>query len=259
MNKKRLSVVIIAKNEAELLADCLQSAQWADEIILLDSGSTDSTLQIAQQHDAKIFSHLEWLGYGKQRQIAQSHASGDYIFMIDADERITPELRTSIEQIVHSEVHHPEQVYSCPRRNYFLGRFMRHSGWYPDRVIRLYQNSLYRYNNNLVHESVDYGDAQVIPLNGDLLHLTCRDYFVFQRKQFNYAEGWATQSYQRGKRASMFSAVTHSAGAFFKTWLLRRGFMDGKHGFLLACINAQYTFNKYAALWAIHQQENISK
>ncbi|AWH88690.1 glycosyltransferase family 2 protein [Limnobaculum parvum] len=258
MNKKRLSVVIIAKNEAELLADCLQSARWADEIILLDSGSTDSTLQIAQQHDAKVFSHLEWQGYGKQRQIAQSHASGDYIFMIDADERITPELRKSIEQIIHGESH-PEKVYSCARRNYFLGRFMRHCGWYPDRVIRLYQNSLYRYNDNLVHESVDYGDAQVTHLNGDLLHLTCRDYFVFQRKQFNYAEGWAKQSYQRGKRASMFSAVTHASGAFFKTWLLRRGFMDGKHGFLLACINTQYTFNKYAALWAIHQQENVSR
>ncbi|MCD1126400.1 glycosyltransferase family 2 protein [Jinshanibacter sp. LJY008] len=258
MDKKRLSVVIIAKNEAGLLADCLQSVQWADEIILLDSGSTDNTLQIAQQYGAKIFSHTEWQGYGKQRQIAQSHASGDYIFMIDADERITPELRTSLEQIIHSEAR-PEQVYSCARRNYFLGRFMRHSGWYPDRVIRLYQNSLYRYNDNLVHESVDYGNAQVIPLSGDLLHLTCRDYFVFQRKQFNYAEGWAKQSYQRGKRASMFSAVTHASGAFFKTWLLRRGLMDGKHGFLLACINAQYTFNKYAALWAIHQQENISK
>ncbi|MBK5143940.1 glycosyltransferase family 2 protein [Budviciaceae bacterium BWR-B9] len=258
MDKKRLSVVIIAKNEAELLADCLQSVQWADEIVLLDSGSTDGTLQIAQQHNAKVFTHTEWLGYGKQRQIAQSYASGDYIFMIDADERITPELRASIEQIIHSETR-PEQVYSCARRNYFLGRFMRHSGWYPDRVIRLYQNSLYRYNDNLVHESVDYGNAQIISLNGDLLHLTCRDYFVFQRKQFNYAEGWAKQSYQRGKRASMFSAVTHASGAFFKTWLLRRGFMDGKHGFLLACINAQYTFNKYAALWAIHQQENISK
>ncbi|AKJ43553.1 putative glycosyl transferase [Pragia fontium] len=258
MDRKRLSVVIIAKNEADLIGDCLQSVQWADEIILLDGGSHDRTIQIAQQYNANVFTHTEWQGYGKQRQIAQSYASGDYIFMIDADERITPELRTAIEQVIHSEIQ-PNQVYSCARRNYFLGRFMRYSGWYPDRVIRLYQNSLYRYNDNLVHESVDYGNAQVTKLDGDLLHLTCRDYFVFQRKQFNYAESWARQSFQRGKKSSMISAINHGLGAFLKTWLIRRGFLDGKHGFLLACINAQYTFNKYAALWAISQQEKGNK
>ncbi|MDR0807216.1 MAG: glycosyltransferase family 2 protein [Enterobacteriaceae bacterium] len=254
MDKKRLSVVIIAKNEAELIGDCLQSAQWADEIILLDGGSTDATVHIAAQYNAKVFSHTEWQGYGKQRQIAQGHASGDYIFMIDADERITPELRASIEQVISAEIQQ-KQVYNCARRNYFLGRFMRYSGWYPDRVIRLYRNENYRYNDNLVHESLDYGDAQVIALQGDLIHLTCRDYFVFQRKQFNYAESWAHQSFQRGKTSSMMSAINHGFGAFIKTWLIRRGFLDGKHGFLLACINAQYTFNKYAALWALSQQE----
>lgn len=258
MDKKRLSIVIITRNEAELLGDCLQSVQWADEIILLDSGSTDDTVKIAEQYNAKVFINTDWQGYGKQRQIAQRYATGDYIFMLDADERVTPELRASIESIIHNDAV-PKQVYSCARRNYFLGRFMRYSGWYPDRVIRLYQNSLYRYNDNLVHESVDYGDAKIIQLHGDLLHLTCRDYFVFQRKQFNYAENWAIQSFQRGKKSSLMSAVNHGLSAFLKTWLLRRGFLDGKHGFLLACINAQYTFNKYAALWAISQQEKVNK
>lgn len=253
MDKQRLSVVIIAKNEAELIGDCLLSAEWADEVILLDSGSTDDTISIAQGHGAKVFSHTLWQGYGKQRQVAQRHASGDYVFMIDADERITPELRHSIEQIITNQPQ-PKQVYSCARRNFFLGKFMRHSGWYPDRTIRLYQNSLYGYNDNLVHESLDHPGAQVIPLDGDLLHLTCRDYFVFQRKQLSYAESWALQNDLRGKSASMMSAVTHSLGAFFKTWIIRRGFADGKHGFLLACINAQYTFNKYAALWALGKQ-----
>ncbi|WP_159566834.1 glycosyltransferase family 2 protein [Budvicia diplopodorum] len=258
MDKKRLSIVIIAKNEAELIGDCLMSAEWADEIVLLDGGSSDDTLAIAQAHSAKIFTNTQWQGYGKQRQIAQSHASGDYVFMIDADERITPELRHSIEQIITNQPQ-PKQVYSCARRNFFLGKFMRHSGWYPDRTIRLYQNSLYHYNDNLVHESLDYSDAQVIPLEGDLLHLTCRDYFVFQRKQFSYAESWAQQNHLRGKRSSMASAVSHSIGAFFKTLIIRRGFADGKRGFLLACINAQYTFNKYAALWALGQQQKGEK
>lgn len=258
MDKKRLSVVVIAKNEAELISDCLISAEWADEIILLDGGSTDDTVQIAQRLGAKVFTNTQWQGYGKQRQIAQSYAGGDYIFMIDADERITPELRLSIEKIITSPTQE-KQVYSCARRNFFLGKFMRHSGWYPDRTIRLYQNRLYGYNDNLVHESLDYSDAQVIRLDGDLLHLTCRDYFVFQRKQFSYAESWALQSYQRGKSASMTSAVGHGLGAFFKTLVIRRGFADGKHGFLLACINAQYTFNKYAALWTLGQQKKAEK
>ncbi len=173
--KKRLSVVMITKNEASLLTDCLASVAWADEIIVLDSGSEDETRALAQQFGAKVYSNINWPGYGKQRQLAQQYASGDYILMLDADERVTPELKIAIESVLLA----PEEgaVYSCSRRNLFLGRFMRHSGWYPDRVTRLYPHHQYRYNDNLVHESLDSGSAKVIPLAGDLLHLTCRDFF----------------------------------------------------------------------------------
>lgn len=254
--KKRLSVVIIAKNEQTLLPDCLASVAWADEIILLDGGSSDNTQDVAAQAGVKVYANSDWQGYGKQRQLAQQHATGDYIFMLDADERVTPELRTSIEQVLISA--DDSNVYSCPRRNFFLGRFMRHSGWYPDRVIRLYAKDKYRYNNNLVHESLDYGQAQVVALSGDLIHLTCRDFFVFQRKQLRYAEEWAIQRHQQQRRCSITSACLHGFGAFCKTWLLRRGFLDGKQGLLLACVNAQYTFNKYAALWALSNMEEPS-
>ncbi|CAI2028258.1 MULTISPECIES: glycosyltransferase family 2 protein [Serratia] len=247
--RKSLSVVIIAKNEAGLLPDCLQSVAWADEIVMLDSGSQDDSVAVAESLGAKVFTHVDWQGFGKQRQLAQSYASHDYILMIDADERVTPELRQSIEQTLTAP--DDNQVYSCARRNLFLGRFMRHSGWYPDRVNRLYANQRYRYNDNLVHESLNTNGAKVVPLNGDLLHLTCRDFFAFQRKQLRYAEEWANQRHQAGKRCGYLSILTHTLGAFCKTWLLRAGFLDGKQGLLLAVVNAQYTFNKYAALWAL--------
>jgi (heptosyl)LPS beta-1,4-glucosyltransferase len=248
-NRKSLSVVMIAKNEAELLTDCLQSVAWADEIIVLDSGSTDGSVALAESLGAKVFTHTDWQGFGKQRQKAQSYATQEYVLMIDADERVTPQLRQSIEQALTTA--DDNVVYSLGRRNLFLGRFMRHSGWYPDRVNRLYANQRYRYNDDLVHESLNTNGARVIPLQGDLLHLTCRDFFVFQRKQLHYAEQWASQRHQAGKRCGFLSILSHTLGAFCKTWLLRAGFLDGKQGLLLAVVNAQYTFNKYAALWAL--------
>ncbi len=248
-HRNSLSVVMIAKNEAELLSECLQSVAWADEIIVLDSGSTDGSVALAESLGAKVFTHTDWQGFGKQRQKAQSYATQDYVLMIDADERVTPELRHSIEQVLANA--DDNAVYSLGRRNLFLGRFMRHSGWYPDRVNRLYANQRYRYNDDLVHESLNTGGAKVVPLQGDLLHLTCRDFFAFQRKQLHYAEQWAIQRHQAGKRCGYLSILTHTLGAFCKTWLLRAGFLDGKQGLLLAVVNAQYTFNKYAALWAL--------
>ncbi|PAA98782.1 glycosyltransferase family 2 protein [Serratia fonticola] len=248
-HRNSLSVVMIAKNEVELLSECLQSVAWADEIIVLDSGSTDGSVALAESLGAKVFTHTDWQGFGKQRQKAQSYATQDYVLMIDADERVTPELRHSIEQVLANA--DDNVVYSLGRRNLFLGRFMRHSGWYPDRVNRLYANQRYRYNDDLVHESLNTGGAKVVPLQGDLLHLTCRDFFAFQRKQLHYAEQWAIQRHQAGKRCGYLSILTHTLGAFCKTWLLRAGFLDGKQGLLLAVVNAQYTFNKYAALWAL--------
>ncbi|MFC0226518.1 glycosyltransferase family 2 protein [Serratia aquatilis] len=248
-NSRSLSVVMIAKNEAELLAECIQSVAWADEIIVLDSGSTDGSVALAESLGAKVFTHTDWQGFGKQRQKAQNYASQDYILMIDADERVTPELRLSIQHTLATA--DDNVVYSLGRRNLFLGRFMRHSGWYPDRVNRLYANARYCYNDDLVHESLNTNGAKIVALKGDLLHLTCRDFFAFQRKQLHYAEQWAAQRHLAGKRCGYLSIFTHTLGAFCKTWLLRAGFLDGKQGLLLAMVNAQYTFNKYTALWAL--------
>lgn len=248
----RLSVVLITHNEAELLPDCLASVQWADEIVVLDSTSTDPTRQIALQAGARVFESEGWPGFGKQRQRAQEYATGDFILMLDADERVTPELRRAIEQIARLPPL-PDTVYSCARSNLFLGRFMRHSGWYPDRVVRLYARELFRYNDNPVHESLEIRRARVVNLNGCLQHLTCRDLVAFQRKQLQYAEAWALERHRQNKDCGYLAIVGHTLGAFIKTWLLRAGFLDGKQGLLLAMVNAQYTFNKYAALWALRR------
>jgi (heptosyl)LPS beta-1,4-glucosyltransferase len=247
----RLSVVMIAKNAADLLPDCLASVAWADEIILLDSGSDDDTVSVAQSAGVKVFINTDWQGYGTQRQRAQQFATGDYVLMIDTDERVTPELRQAIQSVLAAP--QPDTVYSIARRNYFLGRFMRHSGWYPDRVVRLYPRERYQYNANLVHESLACDNARVVALNGDLLHLTCRDFASFQRKQLNYATAWAQERHQRGKKTSLTGIFSHTVGAFLKTLLLRGGVLDGKQGWLLAVVNAQYTFNKYTELWALNR------
>lgn len=248
---KRLSVVMIAKNAADLLPDCLASVAWADEIVLLDSGSSDNTLEVARAAGAKVFIDTDWQGYGIQRQRAQSFATGDYVLMIDTDERVTPELQQSLQSVLASPK--PGAVYSIARRNYFLGRFMRHSGWYPDRVMRLYERERYQYNSNLVHESLECVNAEVINLQGDLRHLTCRDFASFQRKQLSYATAWAQERHQRGKKASIAGIFAHTLGAFLKTLILRAGILDGKQGWLLAVVNAQYTFNKYTELWALNR------
>ncbi|AYA41541.1 glycosyltransferase family 2 protein [Xenorhabdus nematophila] len=254
-DKKRLSVVMIAKNAADVITDCLLSVNWADEIIVLDSGSTDATCQIASEMGAKVYTNTQWPGFGRQRQLAQSYASGDYIFMIDADERVTPELKASIEHVITSP-DDDDKVYSCARLNLFMGRFMKHSGWYPDKVIRLYRRERYQYNDNQVHESLDTQGASIVTLKGDLRHLTCRNLMEFQQKQLNYAEAWAKHRYEQGKKTRYFSVWSHMLGAFFKTWLFRAGFLDGKQGLMLAVVNAQYTFNKYAALWELTQTKS---
>ncbi|CAO95117.1 glycosyltransferase family 2 protein [Erwinia tasmaniensis] len=246
---QKLSVVMIAKDAAEILPECLESVSWADEIIVLDSGSSDATPDIAARHGAKVYHSSEWHGYGKQRQLAQSYASHPMILMIDSDERVTPELKRSVEKVLQRPP--AEVVYSFSRSNLFLGRFMRHSGWYPDRVTRLYPRH-FRYNDSLVHESLETARAKTEQLHGDLLHLTCRDFSAFQWKQFAYAEAWAKQRHQQGKRCGIAAIFGHTAGAFIKTLVLRAGFLDGKQGWLLAVVNAQYTFNKYTALWALN-------
>lgn len=243
-----LSVILITKNEESQLAACLESLKWADEIIVLDSGSTDKTLEIAKHFNAKVFSNTEWPGYGKQRQIAQTYATCDWVFMIDADEVVSSELTQEIQAVVKNN--DQRFAYNVPRLSWVFGRFIKHSGWYPDYVIRLYPKNKAGYDDALVHEKVILSQGlQVKNLGSDLLHYTYRDLHHYLVKSAGYAKLWADQRQAKGKKTSLLQASIHALGCFIKMYIVRLGFLDGKQGLLLALLSSHSTFVKYADLW----------
>lgn len=244
-----LSVAMIVKNESQDLAQCLETVKdWVDEIVILDSGSSDNTKEIALSYGAKFYENTDWQGFGKQRRLAQQYVTSDYVLWLDADERVTLELKQSIQQAVSSE--QKNAVYQIGRLSEVFGRQIRHSGWYPDYVVRLYRTEFAQYGDELVHEKVHYPkDAQVIKLKGDLLHFTYKDIHHYLVKSASYAKAWAEQKARAGKKATLFQGVTHGIGCFVKMYLLKAGFLDGKQGFLLAVLSAHSVFVKYADLW----------
>jgi (heptosyl)LPS beta-1,4-glucosyltransferase len=253
-NKATISAVLIVKNEAESLRACLDTLTWCDEIVIMDSGSTDDTIKIAQEYTDKIFTNTDWQGYGQQRQLAQAKATSTWILMIDADERVTPELKTSIQYIVSENDHHA--VYATPRLSWVFGRFIRHCGWYPDYVTRLYPANKGRYGDDKVHEKVYYdNDITLKYLDGDLLHYTYKDMEHYLVKSANYAAAWAEQRHAGGKQSSLLQGFLHGLGCFIKMYIVRAGFLDGRQGLLLSLLSAHSTFVKYADLWTRRQKQ----
>lgn len=241
-----LSVALIVKNEADHLARCLSTLSWADEIVVIDGGSTDATCEIARRYTDKVFVYDDWQGFGVQRQRAEQHATGDWLLMVDADERVTPALRANIEDVLHGEA----AIYRLPRLTWCFGAWIRHSGWYPDRVARLYPREQAGYNASLVHEKLDNTHhLPVHDLEGDLLHYSYRDLRHYLEKSAHYAQAWAEQRAARGKKASLLGGVGHALGCFLRMYVVKAGFLDGKAGFLLAVLSAHSTFAKYADLW----------
>lgn len=248
MPNAKLSVVLIVKNEANNIDDCLASVAWADELVVLDSGSSDDTVARARAHGARVEVSADWVGFGIQRQRAQALAGGDWILMLDADERVTPALAEEIRAVLASDDR--RLAYALPRLSWCFGRFIRHSGWYPDYVVRLYPRERGRYDSALVHEKVELDPSlQVARLKGDLLHFTYDNLRHYLVKSAHYAEAWAEQRQRRGRRASLGQGVVHALGCFMKMYVLRLGMLDGRQGLLLALLSAHSTFAKYADLW----------
>lgn len=243
-----LSVYIICKNEALSIRECLESVTWADEIVVLDSGSTDNTLDIAKQFTDKVYVNEDWQGFGIQKQRAQSFATGDWLLTIDADERVTPELKKDIQTIVsHND---QSKVYAVPILPNVFGHFLRHGGWYPAHKIRLYPRAIGQYGNQKVHEKMEFTQpVETINLKNDLLHYTYRDLEHYLVKSANYASAWAEQRQLCGKKSSLLNGVLHGVGCFLKIYVIKAGFLDGKYGFLIALLSAHSTFVKYADLW----------
>lgn len=239
-----LSVIIITKNEAVNIRACLESVAWADEIIVVDSGSSDTTIEICKEFSAQVHVH-DWPGYGVQKNRALAYASKEWVLSLDADERVTPELRAEIESLLRNP---GADGYEIPRLSSFCGRFMRHSGWHPDFVLRLFRRGKGKFSEALVHESVQLQGSSARAQN-PLLHYSYRDFDDVLSKLNNYSSAAATMLQRRGKKGSLAQAVLHGLWAFIRTYFLRAGFLDGSEGFMLAVMNAENSYYRYIKLW----------
>lgn len=243
-----LSVIVIARNEGRHIGDCVRSAAFADEVIVLDSGSTDDTVDQARAAGARVFVEPDWQGFGVQKNRALALATGDWVFSLDADERITPQLQQQLLQAIAAPQGHA--AFAVHRHSSFCGQFMNHSGWYPDRVVRLFRRDAARFSDDLVHERV-LADGPVGRLSGELLHESMRDLESVLVKLDRYSSAGARDLRRRGVRGSLASAIAHGAWAFFRTYVLRRGFLDGALGFVLAVSIAEGTYYRYLKLWLL--------
>jgi len=245
MNRARLSVVVITHNEARLIEDCLRSVQWADEIVVLDSGSTDDTVARCRRFTPHV--HVtDWPGFGPQKNRAIDHATGEWVLSIDADETVSPELRASIE-IVLTQAHSPV-AYEIERLSSFCGRPMRHSGWWPDPVLRLFRRGQARFSDDLVHEKVLTNGGAIGRLSGLLMHQSVRSIEQSLDKANRYSSAGAQMQQVRGKRSGLGKAIVHGLWAFMRVYVFKRGFLDGREGFVLAVLNAEGTYYKYLKL-----------
>ena len=250
-----LTVALIVKNEELNLAKCLETVKWADEIVVLDAGSSDKTIEIAKQYTDKVYINADWQGYGVQRQRLQEYVMTDWILMLDADERLTTELTSEIKKAITLD--NKNTVYALPRLSWCFGDFIRHSGWYPDYVTRLYAKDTAQYSSQLVHEKLEYSNSvNMNKLKGDLLHYTYRDLEHYLVKSAGYASAWAEQREQRGKSSSLLQGFLHGVACFLKMYVFRFGFLDGRQGLLLAMLSAHSTFAKYADLWVRKQKKS---
>jgi glycosyltransferase involved in cell wall biosynthesis len=246
-----LSVILITKNEADNIRACIESVSWADEIIVVDSGSTDVTVTIARELGAQVHEH-DWPGFGVQKNRALGYASKDWVLSLDADERVTPELRTEIEAILRSA--QTQDSYLVPRLSNYCGRFMYHSGWYPDLLPRLFRRGKARFSDDLVHERLVV-EGSSGKLKGLLLHYAFDGMEEVLHKVNQYSTAGAAMMHKRGRKASLSGAVLRGLWSFFRTYILRGGILDGREGFMLAVSNAEGTYYRYLKLMLLNRKQ----
>jgi glycosyltransferase involved in cell wall biosynthesis len=241
-----LSVIIITKNEEALIGPCLQSVAFADEVVVLDSGSTDATCEIARRMGARVEVSPDWPGFGLQKNRALDLAQGRWVFSIDADERVPPELAAEILAVVRGPASTSAQVYEMPRSSQFCGAYMRHSGWRPDYVTRLWQRGAARFSNSTVHERVEHERTHKLGrMTHSLRHLSYSDIGQVLDKMQSYSSARARDQLAQGKRGGLRAALGHGAWTFVRTYLLRLGFLDGRRGLILALYNAETAYYRY--------------
>jgi glycosyltransferase involved in cell wall biosynthesis len=244
----RLSAIIITKDEAGNIGDCLDTLAFCDERIVVDAASSDGTMMIAKQKGARVATH-GWNGFGPQKNYALSLAQGDWILSVDADERITPELASAIRAAMDGAA----DGYEIPRRSSFCGRMMRHSGWFPDRVLRLFRRGKARFTDDVVHERV-VCDGTVARLAEPILHYPVTRLEDAIRRIDQYSTLGAEKLAQSDRKISALSGPTHGIGTFVRVYFLQLGFLDGAAGFMLAVANAEGAYYRYQKAWLARQR-----
>lgn len=249
-----LAAVIITLNEEANLEDCLVSLQGTvQQIVIFDSGSKDKTVEIAKRYGAIVEMSAEWKGFGHQKNQALALATTDWVLSMDADERLTAELA----QEIRNAIKQPNGIdcFALPRSSWYCGRFIKHSGWSPDYVDRLFKRGTARFSDDLVHERL-LPDSPSKRLSHPLLHYSYRDFSQVLQKLDCYSTASAQQAFAHGKRATIFTALGHGFWAFFRTYVLKAGCLDGAQGFALAISNAEVSYYKYLKIWQLGLQDH---
>jgi glycosyltransferase involved in cell wall biosynthesis len=243
----KISAVLITLNEEKNIAAALESVSWADEILVVDSGSSDGTQEVAQAVGARVIAH-EWEGFSRQKQFATDAAAFDMVLSVDADERVSPELQSQIAKVKDGA--NPADGYRIPRLAHYMGRPIRHSGWYPDRQVRLFDRRRGRWKESLVHESVAMdASAGIEDLSGDILHFPVENAAHHHRMiGERYAPLAARQMLADGRRTSVPKLLASGPAAFIRSYIVKGGFLDGLPGFVIAGFAAHHAFLKHLML-----------
>lgn len=247
----KISVTIITYNEEENICDCLESVKWADEIIVVDAESTDRTVEFCQKYTDKVFSH-PWSGHVKQKNLALSRACGDWVLSLDADERVSPELARQIKAVVPASDYNG---YSFPRKTYYLGRWINHSGWYPDYKLRLIRRGKGEWKGIDPHDRLEV-TGKTGYLKGDLWHYSYKDISHHLKKINSYTSIMAMEFKKRGRKFNYLDIFLRPPFKFIKMYLIEKGFLDGLAGFIIAVLGSYYVFLKYAKLWELSSEDN---
>jgi len=250
-----LSVIIITKNEARHITACLESVRFAREVIVLDSNSTDATAEIARQFGAVVYQSSDWPGFGPQKNRALAFATQPWVLSIDADERVSEALKNEILQTLSAPV---ANGYLLPRLSELCGQPIRHSGWWPDYVLRLFRRECGYFTEAIVHERVEV-TGPTAKFQACLLHYPYETLDALILKMNRYSTDAATMMLAQGKSAGVLSIIGHSVWTFIRIYLLRRGFLDGRYGFVLAVTAAAGSFFRYSKLMMLSRAKRASK
>ena len=254
-NLMKITAAIISFNEEEHIRAACESVAWADEILVVDSQSTDQTREVAAECGARVINR-QWPGFARQKQLATDQAEHEWVFSLDADERVSEELRASIEALRHVGDEQLADGYWIARRAFYMGRWIRGGGWYPNRQLRLFKKSLGHWEGPHIHESVKMNSgARIEELAGDILHFTGRDAAYHHRMiGERYAPLAARQMFEQGRRTTPLTIATAAPSAFVRSFILKGGFRDGLAGLSIASFAAHHAFLKHLMLWEIQHE-----